>query len=131
MTLRLAESSAAVKTLYLCLQTFYKEPNEQFNHLAGIQDYHDCEAAGEWASVFNYLYLEFGRMLHPPKLKCATISYHDRPMPAVLHNAFRAPDGSEAVVLANGTAEKQTATFQWKGREHIIELRSGEAKLIR
>ena len=37
----------------------YEEPNEWFNHLAGIQDYRDCEAPYEWASVFNYLYHEF------------------------------------------------------------------------
>jgi hypothetical protein len=37
----------------------FEEPNERFNHLAGIQDYRDCETPHEPASVFNYLYHEF------------------------------------------------------------------------
>ena len=71
-------------------------------------------------------WLEFGSMLHPPKLTCEQISYRDRTMPAVLHNAFRASDGRDAVVLANATREPQTARLQWKGRELRLQLKPGE-----
>lgn len=37
----------------------FEEPNEWFNGIVGIQDYRDCEARCEWASVFNYIYHEF------------------------------------------------------------------------
>jgi hypothetical protein len=37
----------------------FEEPNEWFNHVVGLQDYRDCEAPREWASVFNYLYHEY------------------------------------------------------------------------
>lgn len=37
----------------------FEEPNEQFNHLVGVQDYRNCEYRGEWASVFSYLYHEY------------------------------------------------------------------------
>ena len=37
-----------------------EEPNENYSHLVGIQDYRDCESgADEWASVFNYIYHEY------------------------------------------------------------------------
>jgi hypothetical protein len=74
-------------------------------------------------------WLQFGRMLHPPKLTCQKISYRDRTMPAVLHNAFRASDGRDAVVLANATREPQTATLLWKGREMRLQLKPGEILL--
>ena len=37
----------------------FEEPNEWYNHIVGVQDYRDCEAPREWASVFNYLYHEY------------------------------------------------------------------------
>jgi hypothetical protein len=76
-------------------------------------------------------WLQFGRMLHPPKLTCGTITYREKKIPAVLHNAFRAPDGSEAVVLANATLEPQTTTLNWKGKEVRLEFKPGEIVLYR
>jgi hypothetical protein len=68
-------------------------------------------------------------MLHPPKLTCQKISYRDRTMPAVLHNAFQASDGRDAMVLANATREPQTAMLLWKGRELRLQLKPGEIRL--
>jgi hypothetical protein len=76
-------------------------------------------------------YLEFGRMLHPPRLDSASITYRDRPFPAIVHNAYRAPDGSEAVVAANATSARQTGTLQWKGREWPLDLPPGDVALVR
>lgn len=75
-------------------------------------------------------WLQFGRMLHPPKLTCGSITYQNRPMPAVMHNAFRAADGREAVVLANATAERQTAKLVWKQKEMALDLGVGEILLV-
>ena len=75
-------------------------------------------------------YLLFGRMLHPPPLSAATIAWHGKTMPAVLHNAFRAPDGTEAVILANGTGDKQTVSLTWQGHEQALTLEPQEVRLI-
>ena len=40
----------------------------------------------------------------------------DRELPAILHNAYRAPDGSEAVVVANITDSPQAGTLEWHGQ---------------
>ncbi len=67
-------------------------------------------------------WLAYGRQLHPPKLTCSTITYRDRPTPVVFHNAFRAPDGREAVVLANATRERQAVTLGWRGQTRALVL---------
>ena len=89
-------------------------------------------------------WLEFGRMLHPPQLTCATTTYQalsrgkketavrtPRALPAVLHNAFRAPDGTEAVVLANPTLEAQHVTLTWHGRAQELDLPPADALLVK
>jgi hypothetical protein len=88
-------------------------------------------------------WLQFGRMLHPPKLTCATTTYQalsrqgekhlrtERVMPAVLHNAFRAPDGADAVILANITRERQSVTLEWQGKTRSLTLPPAEALVIR
>jgi hypothetical protein len=76
-------------------------------------------------------WLEFGRTLHPPKLSCAQITFRERPFPAVLHNAFQASDGREAVVLANATPESQKAKLDWKGKEVALDLKPGDVILVK
>lgn len=76
-------------------------------------------------------WLEFGRMLHPPMLTSATITDHNQTLPAVFHNAFRAPDGTEAVVLANATAQRQVVKLFWKGRELPFSLGASEVLLVK
>ncbi|MCX7010785.1 MAG: hypothetical protein NTY53_26680, partial [Kiritimatiellaeota bacterium] len=89
-------------------------------------------------------WLEFGRMLHPPPLACAANSYQalsrgkkdsvvrtERALPAVFHNAFRAPDGTEAVVLANPTLEPQHVTLEWHGNKLPLDLPPADALLIK
>jgi len=87
-----------------------------------------------WVALYHgegrpYLFL--GRMLHPPKLETATITYRGQPLPALVHSAYRAPDGSEAVVIANATDAVQMGKLYWKGRELRLELPPGDARLIR
>ncbi len=77
-------------------------------------------------------WLQFGRMLHPPKLVAETITWrNNKPFSAVQHNAWRAPDGNEAVIAVNATLMKQTATLYWKGREEKLALEPGDAVLIK
>lgn len=76
-------------------------------------------------------WLQFGRTLHPPRLICATITHQNKSIPAVLHNAFRAPDGKDAVILANATAERQAATLNWQGKEIPLDLGPAEILLMK
>ena len=94
----------------------------------------DHEFMLQWVELYSgegRPYLLFGRMLHPPALDCATIEQAGFTWPAVLHNAYRAPDGAEAVVLVNATDEQQQATLAWGGREHELTFKPWEAKLVR
>lgn len=100
----------------------------------------------QWVTLYHgeaRPWLQFGRLLHPPQLTCAATPYQavsrqgektvrtERTMPAVLHNAFRAPDGTEAVVLANATREMQTVTLQWHGKATTLALQPAEARLVK
>lgn len=76
-------------------------------------------------------WLQFGRTLHPPRLTCARVPVGERTAPAVFHNAYRAADGTEAVVLANATADRQRASLVWRGKETALELEPGEIKLVK
>jgi hypothetical protein len=87
-----------------------------------------------WAELYHgegRPYLCLGRMLHPPQLDAGTITYRDRPYPAIVHNAFRAADGSAAVVLVNATNEPQAGTLHWRGRVIPVALGAQEARLVR
>ena len=89
-------------------------------------------------------WLQFGRMLHPPRLSCATNTYEalsrgqnntivhtPRTLPAVLHNAFRAADGLEAVVLANPTLVLQHITLAWHGKVQELDVPPADAMLVK
>lgn len=101
----------------------------------------------QWVALYHgegRPWLQFGRMLHPPPLACASNTYQARSrgknipathtartMPAVLHNAFRAPDGAEAVVLANPTPDAQRAKWTWHGRTTDLEIPPASAMLVK
>ncbi|MEW6357143.1 MAG: DUF6259 domain-containing protein [Planctomycetota bacterium] len=52
-------------------------------------------------------------------------------IPAIFHSAFRAPDGSEAVIAVNITDQLQTGRLVWHGEEIKLELSPWEAILFR
>jgi hypothetical protein len=106
----------------------------------------DARLMQRWVALYHGAgrpWLQFGRMLHPPPLACATNTYQaasrrgdkyahtERALPAVFHNAFRAPDGAEAVVLANTTRETQHVTLKWKGQDLPLDLPPADALLIK
>jgi hypothetical protein len=70
-------------------------------------------------------------MLHPPRLESGVpIAAGQRNLPPVLHNAFEAPDGTQAVVLANWTLKPQSVKLAWKGRTQALDLRPAEVRLV-
>lgn len=87
-----------------------------------------------WVELFSgegRPYLLFGTMLPPPPLKLATVPPEDdTTLDPVLHNAYRAPDGSEAVIMVNATDTPQTGTMDWHGQTMVIRLKPWEVKLI-
>ena len=88
----------------------------------------------QWVALYHgdgRPYLELGRTLHPPPLQCERLERDSFSLSAIQHNAYRAPDGSEAVVLANATWKKQTASLWWQGRQQTIEMAPAEVKLVR
>ena len=94
----------------------------------------DHDLVVRWVELYHgegRPYLLFGRMLHPPKLTAGTVESRGRTFPAILHNAYRAPDGSEACILVNATRSAQPGTLTWRGRAVNIELPAGGAELIR
>ena len=43
----------------------------------------------------------------------------------------RAPDGADAVILANITRERQSVTLEWQGKTRSLTLPPAEALVIR
>ncbi len=76
-------------------------------------------------------WLAYGRLIRPPTLVCAKIEYKGLPTPTVFHNAFRAADGREAVVLANATHEPQEVTLFWDSRRITLTVEEAGALLIK
>lgn len=99
----------------------------------GLPPGHDL--AVQWVKLFHgegRPYLHLGQMLHPPALLASRAK--DRSgieLPAILHNAFRAPDGSEAVVAVNVTDTPQEGTLKWPDRGVPVKLKPWEATLIK
>jgi hypothetical protein len=49
----------------------------------------------------------------------------------VFHNAFRAADGKDAVVLANATREPQAVTLFWRGKPQPLTLEPDGVLLVK
>jgi hypothetical protein len=87
----------------------------------------------QWVTLYHGKgrpWLQHGRLLHPPRLVCKTLNYREREVPVVFHNAFRAADGSEAVVLANATHEAQQVTLFRQGLPQVITVDADSAMLL-
>lgn len=64
-------------------------------------------------------------------MKIQDASRMEREFPAILHNAYRAPDGSEAVVAVNITDKPQTGRLDWNGKPIDLSLDPWESALVR
>lgn len=94
----------------------------------------DHEFYRRWVELFSgegRPYLMHGRLVHPPRLDVPSIEYRGRQLPAILHEAYRAADGSEAVVAVNVTGEPRTGVLAWRGTESRLELEPWEIRLVR
>jgi hypothetical protein len=94
----------------------------------------DHELTRQWVRLFHgegRPYLQHGRLLHPPPLQCDVMPGAERSVPAILHNAFRAADGSTAVVVVNVTNEERTGTLRWQGEDRVVKLAPQAAALLR
>lgn len=92
------------------------------------------ELMRQWVDLFageGRPYLLHGRMLHPPKLEVEEAPETPDGLPAVLHNAFQAPDGSEAVIVVNATSEPLRTRLSWHGKVQSFELAAWEVRLVR
>ncbi|NUP98990.1 MAG: hypothetical protein HUU35_03935 [Armatimonadetes bacterium] len=94
----------------------------------------DHELMRQWVSLYHgegrpFLFL--GQMLPPPRLETASITYENRPFAAVLHNAWRAPDGQEAVVLVNATPAAREAILHWRGQPRRLRFEPYQVRLVR
>lgn len=94
----------------------------------------DHDLMKQWADLFRgpgRPYLLLGTMLHPPPLEVPTTQAQGLTWPAILHNAYRAPDRSEAVIMVNITDQPQTAKLTWRGRVQELKLAPWEVRLVR
>ncbi|NLS96954.1 MAG: hypothetical protein GXX96_32860 [Planctomycetaceae bacterium] len=93
------------------------------------------EFVEQWVRLFHgegRPYLLLGTMIHPPRLLAPLPPAGERPpMDPVMTGAFRAPDGSEAAVVANATAEPQEVQLQWQGRVHNLQMAPSSLRLVR
>lgn len=76
-------------------------------------------------------YLLHGRMLHKPPLEVGSVRVSGRELPAILHNAFRAADGSEALLAVNITREPVEGVLTWHGARRTLSLEPGEIAFLR
>ena len=67
-------------------------------------------------------FLVRGKRIRAPEVKCAKIRLggEGREVDAVCVAAYRAADGEEAAVLANGTWREQAVELEWNGKRKLI-----------
>jgi len=88
--------------------------------------------ARRWVELFHgegRPYLLLGRMLHPPRVEEPASSGGGAA--AMLCNAYRAPDGSEALVLVNSSGTVRRCVVTWRGRERPFRFEPWEVRLVR
>lgn len=95
----------------------------------------------DWIRVYRgegRKWLAHGRQLHPPKVECDAIAYHenfrgteiDNDKPAVFATAWEAADGSRALMFANATPYEQKIAYRWKGAWTRMSIKPRELRLV-
>lgn len=88
----------------------------------------------QWVELFHGAgrpYLLLGTMIHPPQLIAPVPEPGERaPFPAIMLNAYRAPDGSEAAIVANATDKVQQVQFRWHDTTRTLELPPWSLRLV-
>lgn len=94
----------------------------------------DHDFMRQWVELFHGSgrpYLCLGRMVRPPRLEVSTREVENRRFPAILHEAFAAPDGTQAVILVNASDAPQKGTLHARGQDVAVTLQPWEARLVR
>ena len=94
----------------------------------------DHDFMRQWVQLFHgegRPYLLLGKMIHPPRLDVGLTEVQNRRFPAILHEAFAAPDGTRAAILVNASDGPQTGTLHVGGQATAVTLEPWEARLVR
>lgn len=93
------------------------------------------EFVKQWVELFHGQgrpYLMLGKMIRPPKLiDPAPLTKQWPPFAPIMLNAFRAPDGSEAAIVANATGEKRAVRFQWRQETQTLQMAPWTLRLVK
>ena len=118
-----------------CTGRFYRDEKERRNGKFGVSLVNEKE--GDVIQLSQSLPVD-GKTLCKGKtyrlslcMKVQGAGSVERELPAILHNAYRAPDGREAVIAVNITDEPQSGKLRWGGKEIDLRLSPWEARLIR
>ena len=88
----------------------------------GLPSQHDLYM--QWVRLYRgegRPYLQLGVAIPPPSVE---------PAAAIRVGAFRAPDGSEAVIAVNPSDVQRQATLRWGGKSRRVEFMPAEVKLL-
>ncbi len=97
-----------------------------------------CE---KWIRLYRGVgrkWLAHGRALHPPKVECDRIVYHevfrgtkiDNIKPVVFGTAWEAADGTRALMFVNATPYEQKIAYRWKGVWTRTTMKPRELRLV-
>ena len=83
-------------------------------------------------------WLAYGRQLHPPKIDCESVTYHENfrgteinnVKPVVFGTAWEAADGTRALMFANATPYEQKIAYRWKGAWTRTTIKPRELRLV-
>ena len=83
-------------------------------------------------------WLAHGRQLHPPKIDCESVAYHenfrgteiDNVKPTVFGTAWEAADGTRALMFVNATPYEQKIAYRWKGVWTRTTMKPRELRLV-
>ena len=97
--------------------------------------------AERWIQIYRgegRKWLAHGRQLHPPKIECSSVAYHenfrgkeiDNVKPVVFGTAWEATDGTRALMFANATDYPQDVAYRWKGTWTRTTFKPHELRLV-
>lgn len=121
-----------------------KQPNGTFRPVArtNSDDKQEMLAFVErWIRLYRgegRKWLAHGRQLHPPKIDCESVAYHenfrgkkiDNVKPVVFGTAWEAADGTRALMFANATPYPQKTAYRWNGTWTRTMFKPHELRLV-
>ena len=129
-----------VETLKAYLTDTLKIPEEEIRIATGDQK-EMLAFVERWIRLYRgegRKWLAHGRELHPPKIDCESVAYHenfrgteiDNVKPVVFGTAWEAADGTRALMFANATPYEQKIAYRWKGAWTRATMQPHELRLV-